>query len=390
MYGSPYAAAAAANQNYTNYLSYSTDASSLLSTLSPQYDIKDGAGGLHSGITQTAAYYPYERSLGPYQCDRYGTMDFNGSARRKNSTRETTSTLKTWLYEHRKNPYPTKGEKIMLAIITKMTLTQVSTWFANARRRLKKENKMTWTPKNKAGDDRKEKSDQDSVNKDTKYCKEESDLQPLDVQACDRVDGGWEEPGLQRAVTPQLLRRDCAGALSFPGSSGPLGPAVSGPLPAPPTARLALLHGQEKPRIWSLAHTAATGLVLGPRPGSHFSSGSAGLDCPSAAVRLAPPGGGRCGALESPDTASPSGVDSCFQAGRPCGDEVYAAASGVSCEPLRLHGSPHPALADACQYSSAKGFPNGRKTEAECAVLSDTCVALQEGKLPASRPGVPR
>lgn len=37
----------------------------------------------------------------------------------------------------------------MLAIITKMTLTQVSTWFANARRRLKKENKMTWEPKNK-------------------------------------------------------------------------------------------------------------------------------------------------------------------------------------------------------------------------------------------------
>ena len=28
-------------------------------------------------------------------------------------------------------------------------LTQISTWFANARRRLKKENKMTWTPKNK-------------------------------------------------------------------------------------------------------------------------------------------------------------------------------------------------------------------------------------------------
>lgn len=99
---------------------------------------------------------------------RYGTVDFNGSTRRKNATRETTSTLKTWLYEHRKNPYPTKGEKIMLAIITKMTLTQVSTWFANARRRLKKENKMTWSPKNKAGDDRKEdlnKSDPDSITK---------------------------------------------------------------------------------------------------------------------------------------------------------------------------------------------------------------------------------
>ncbi|GBM35290.1 hypothetical protein AVEN_183673-1 [Araneus ventricosus] len=28
-------------------------------------------------------------------------------------------------------------------------LLQVSTWFANARRRLKKENKMTWEPRNK-------------------------------------------------------------------------------------------------------------------------------------------------------------------------------------------------------------------------------------------------
>ena len=81
---------------------------------------------------------------------RYG-MDLNGS-RRKNATRETTATLKAWLSEHKKNPYPTKGEKIMLAIITKMTLTQVSTWFANARRRLKKENKMTWEPKNRNDD----------------------------------------------------------------------------------------------------------------------------------------------------------------------------------------------------------------------------------------------
>ena len=51
-------------------------------------------------------------------------MGFDAS-RRKNATRETTATLKAWLNEHKKNPYPTKGEKIMLAIITKMTLTQV-------------------------------------------------------------------------------------------------------------------------------------------------------------------------------------------------------------------------------------------------------------------------
>ena len=47
------------------------------------------------------------------------------NARRKNATRETTAMLKSWLQSHIKNPYPTKAEKIMLAILTKMSLTQV-------------------------------------------------------------------------------------------------------------------------------------------------------------------------------------------------------------------------------------------------------------------------
>ncbi|CAF1059143.1 unnamed protein product [Rotaria sp. Silwood1] len=89
-------------------------------------------------------YAPYAAGYSPH-------MDLAG--RRKNATRETTATLKAWLYEHRKNPYPTKSEKVYLAIMTKMTLTQVSTWFANARRRLKKENKMTWSPRNRTTDD---------------------------------------------------------------------------------------------------------------------------------------------------------------------------------------------------------------------------------------------
>ena len=66
--------------------------------------------------------YLYDPIYNPYG-ERYGPMD--GVARRKNVTRDSTTTLKAWLNEHRKNPYPTKGEKIMLAIITKMTLTQV-------------------------------------------------------------------------------------------------------------------------------------------------------------------------------------------------------------------------------------------------------------------------
>lgn len=51
----------------------------------------------------------------------------------------------------------------MLAIMTKMTLTQVSTWFANARRRLKKENKMTWSPRNRCGEKKEGGEDEDTV-----------------------------------------------------------------------------------------------------------------------------------------------------------------------------------------------------------------------------------
>ncbi|KAI6208010.1 putative iroquois-class homeodomain protein irx-1 [Aphelenchoides besseyi] len=75
------------------------------------------------------------------------------AGRRKNATREVTLPLKQWLQQHHKYPYPNKAEKMMLAVITRMTLTQVSTWFANARRRLKKENKMTWSPRNRQGDE---------------------------------------------------------------------------------------------------------------------------------------------------------------------------------------------------------------------------------------------
>ncbi|XP_053401894.1 iroquois-class homeodomain protein irx-2-like [Mercenaria mercenaria] len=87
--------------------------------------------GQHYYVDQMMNPHPYS-SL-------YPGFDIN-AIRRKNATRETTGPLKAWLSQHKKNPYPTKGEKVMLAIATRMTLTQVSTWFANARRRMKKDN----------------------------------------------------------------------------------------------------------------------------------------------------------------------------------------------------------------------------------------------------------
>lgn len=121
---------------------------------------------------------------GKFTGDSYPSIDYAllANARRKNATRETTSTLKQWLNEHKKNPYPTKGEKVMLAIVTKMTLTQVSTWFANARRRLKKENKMTWSPRKKSGEKKSGDSKDDESASD-------SDMEGMDVD----VDGDQEE-----------------------------------------------------------------------------------------------------------------------------------------------------------------------------------------------------
>ena len=45
-------------------------------------------------------------------------------------------------------------------------MAQVSTWFANARRRLKKENKMQWSPRQRGGDDDDDDDDVDDVNDD--------------------------------------------------------------------------------------------------------------------------------------------------------------------------------------------------------------------------------
>uniref|UniRef100_A0A8B9BH87 Iroquois homeobox 4 n=1 Tax=Anser brachyrhynchus TaxID=132585 RepID=A0A8B9BH87_9AVES len=203
VYGGPYAGP----QGYGNYVTYGTEAPAFYSLNS--LEAKDGGGSAHAGIAPATAYYPYDHTLSQYQYDRYGGMD--GGTRRKNATRETTSTLKAWLQEHRKNPYPTKGEKIMLAIITKMTLTQVSTWFANARRRLKKENKMTWPPRNKCSDEKRpyeeeeeeeEGSQEDAMMKNEKAeeptGKEEKELELSDLEDLDAAESESSECEMRR------------------------------------------------------------------------------------------------------------------------------------------------------------------------------------------------
>ncbi|KAM5260103.1 iroquois-class homeodomain protein IRX-4 [Hipposideros larvatus] len=311
VYGGPYGG----SQGYGNYVTYGSEASAFYSLNG--FDSKDAPGSAHAGLAPAAAaYYPYEPALGQYAYDRYSTMD--SGTRRKNATRETTSTLKAWLQEHRKNPYPTKGEKIMLAIITKMTLTQVSTWFANARRRLKKENKMTWPPRNKCADEKRpygEGEEDDGAEEDARdeplkgakneesVGKEEKDLELSDLEDFDPLEAEPPEcelkppfqpldSGLEHSAAtdgPSAPGKEASGALRMPLAGGggaaldqdlerarsclrsvaarPEQQPGSGGGPQACEAKLGFAQAgataglEVKPRIWSLAHTATAAAV---------------------------------------------------------------------------------------------------------------------------------
>ncbi|CAH1389647.1 unnamed protein product [Nezara viridula] len=213
-------------------------------------DVKDGLPTAAPGWPYPSVYHPYEAAFAGYPFNGYG-MDLNG-ARRKNATRETTSTLKAWLNEHKKNPYPTKGEKIMLAIITKMTLTQVSTWFANARRRLKKENKMTWEPRNRV--DEEDNNNEESPpprskdeTKDNLDSKDSGTASSEDGERTNRLEGGASGGGGDTGSEWSESRPDSPECLFIqPGY-----PRYSPPAP--------------KPRIWSLADMAKPDSPRRPR-----------------------------------------------------------------------------------------------------------------------------
>ncbi|XP_004597954.1 iroquois-class homeodomain protein IRX-1 [Ochotona princeps] len=271
----PYAGA----PNYSAFLPYAADLS-LFSQMGSQYELKDNPG-VHPATfaAHTApAYYPY------------GQFQYGDPGRPKNATRESTSTLKAWLNEHRKNPYPTKGEKIMLAIITKMTLTQVSTWFANARRRLKKENKVTWGARSKDQEDgalfgSDTEGDPEKVEDD-----EEIDLESIDIDTIGDHDGDQSNEddeekaeGPLAPVAPSALTRDQDSPLAAPDVLKPqdslLGLAKEAREPGStlllsPGAGAGGLQGAQhsKPKIWSLAETATSpdgAPKSSPPPASH-------------------------------------------------------------------------------------------------------------------------
>ncbi|XP_055019976.1 LOW QUALITY PROTEIN: iroquois-class homeodomain protein IRX-2a [Boleophthalmus pectinirostris] len=290
---SPYPGSAAFSASpgtgFSSPLSYSTDPTAgFPSYVSSPYDPHT------TGMAGALSYHPYGSPGYPYQ--------LNDPAYRKNATRDATATLKAWLQEHRKNPYPTKGEKIMLAIITKMTLTQVSTWFANARRRLKKENKMTWAPRNKSEDededdgdgerkeiersektlDNSEASAEDegiSLHVDTltdHSCSAESDVEKVNCRAGERTGDEDGDDAVERHLEARgHISPKPVTSSPLTGVEAPIVPTPPPPSPPPsPAARGpgAQPHGGQqssrkqspvsnpsvKPKLWSLAEIATS------------------------------------------------------------------------------------------------------------------------------------
>ncbi|XP_077458386.1 iroquois homeobox 7 [Stigmatopora argus] len=205
------------------------------------FDLKTAASPYHHALmARTGPFFP------PYRASPIEEPVRGGA---KVATRESTGALKAWLGEHLKNPYPTKGEKVMLAIITKMSLTQVSTWFANARRRLKKENRVSWASS-------RSKSDEEDEERETEDEEEEEDEGPL--RSCDGDD-----------------RKD---AMQLASKSAP---------PSAVDVRVTSQDGAEdaqvqahpetketpKPKIWSLAETATSETIKKPAEHAYHSAG---------------------------------------------------------------------------------------------------------------------
>uniref|UniRef100_A0A3Q3IQ29 Homeobox domain-containing protein n=1 Tax=Monopterus albus TaxID=43700 RepID=A0A3Q3IQ29_MONAL len=99
---------------------------------SPQTSLPDGQ---NADLLQCQETSEHSSSI---KYRRYGSRLGGVKARHKRQVlQDMARPLKHWLYKHRDNPYPTKTEKVLLALGSHMTLVQVSNWFANARRRLK-------------------------------------------------------------------------------------------------------------------------------------------------------------------------------------------------------------------------------------------------------------
>ena len=92
----------------------------------------------------------------------------------------------------------------MLAVMTRMTLTQVSTWFANARRRLKKDYRVRWLDDDDDDDD-----DDDVDDNDADECDSDDSEKPRPAMhlRTSQDDSTYTQPDLAVSGRPIIITR---------------------------------------------------------------------------------------------------------------------------------------------------------------------------------------
>ena len=147
---------------------------------------------------------------------------------------------------------------------------QVSTWFANARRRLKKENKVTWGRSAEDRDGRifsSDNEDEPEKNGSEDDEDEEIDLETVDIERSEE-DGGDQRAGEGEGLLTASEGSDSANldnkrTLSVEALRGMEGPislvkAPVGKVEIPHNGQECQRPAQSKPKIWSLAETATS------------------------------------------------------------------------------------------------------------------------------------
>lgn len=203
-----------------------------------------------------------------------------------------------------------------------------------------------------------------------------SDLDDVDEEDCDKLDSDCEkvagdEQDLQRAmgVSGSPHKRNCSSELhlslsnsfhTFPCPIKCTLPPLPSDFPDPvvskssPSTMETLSHFEspDKPRIWSLARTAASGVILSPQQqGSELRMGgnsACQLQSPRLPVSLA----GQCAGIRGlPETTNVSSPENTFSENSTLHSKVYGTGS-YSHKGIHLHCSSYTALTDAYQYSS--------------------------------------
>lgn len=208
----------------------------------------------------------------------------------------------------------------------------------------------------------------------------------MDEDDCDKLDSDCEkvaadEQDLQRAmaVSDAPQKRDCSAELhlslnnsfhSFPCAikgvttlphlpSDFLDPVVSkaAALASPSAGTVSLSHfeASDKPRIWSLARTAASGVILSPQQHDlELRTGSLTADCQLQSTRLSGAPTGQCG--DTRGLHDSGSTESSYPEGSSLHSKVYG-TSNYNHKGLQLLNSSYAAaVPETCQYRSLEGM----------------------------------